>query len=95
MKRLRGLWKKGKQGDCIVSEADKLFKSLFQYARERRDEGVYDFTEILSGFYRDVLSPNYSSDNSSRSNLAKRFMNLIKEYVATDPRYQSRLDEFA
>lgn len=77
----------------ISSEADKLLKALFDYARRRRDEGVYDFTQIMNEYSKYVLSEFLSE--SSRNNLAKRFNYMIKEYVATDPRYQMKLDLYS
>ncbi|MEM3128642.1 MAG: hypothetical protein QW769_06520 [Nitrososphaerales archaeon] len=68
-------------------------KALFDYARRRRDEGVYDFTQIMHEYSKYVL-PEFLSENS-RNNLAKRFNCMIKEYVATDPRYQTRLDVYS
>lgn len=76
----------------INSEADRLLKSLFQYARKRRDEGVSDFTDILNGFYHERL---LDSMNDGRNAITKRFCSLVKEYVETDPRYQKKMDEFA
>lgn len=32
---------------------------------------------------------------NSRNNIVKRFNNMIREYVATDPRYQTRLDVYS
>ncbi|MBI2936718.1 MAG: hypothetical protein HYY22_00775 [Thaumarchaeota archaeon] len=40
----------------INSEADRLMKQLFEYAARERDRGVYNFTEIVSGFYRKLDS---------------------------------------
>lgn len=77
---------------CISSETDKLLKALFDYARRRREEGVYDFTHIMHEYSKYVL-PEFLADNS-RKNLAKRFNNIIREYVSTDPRYQMKLDLF-
>lgn len=75
----------------ISSEADKLLKALFDYARHRRDEGVYDFTQVMYEYSKYVL-PEFLSN--SKSSLAKRLYTMIKDYVLTDPRYQSRLDCF-
>jgi len=71
-----------------------LFKSLLNYAKVKRDEGVYDFTEILAGFYKQLLAIGYAENTTNRNNVTKRFMKLVKEYVETDPRYQSKMDEF-
>jgi len=76
----------------MSSEADKLLKALFDYARRRREEGVYDFTQIMHEYSKYVL-PEFLADG--RNNFAKRFNSMIKGYVITDPRYQSRLDKFA
>lgn len=75
----------------ISSEADKLLRALLDYAGKRREEGVYDFTEIMYEYSKYVL-PEFLSN--SRNNLVKRFSNMIKEYVRTDPRYQLRLEDF-
>ncbi len=75
----------------INSEADKLLKALFEYARRRREEGVYDFTQIMHEYSKYVL-PEFL-ENSGNA-LSKRFNAMIREYVATDPRYQSKLDVF-
>ncbi len=75
----------------ITSEADKILKALFEYARRRREEGVYDFTQIMNEYGKYVL-PEFLSN--SRNSFAKRLNIMIKEYVATDPRYQTRLDVF-
>ena len=74
------------------SEADRLLRALLDYARRRREEGVYDFTQIMHEYSKYVL-PEFLS--SSRNNIARHFDNMIKVYVATDPRYQSRMDAFA
>ncbi len=76
----------------INSEADKLLRALFDYARRRREEGVYDFTQIMHEYSKYAL-PEFLSD-TTRNNLAKRINNLIREYVDTDPRYQCKLDSF-
>ena len=76
----------------ISSEADKLLKALFDYARRRRDEGVHDFTQIMHEYSKYVL-PEFLS--SSKNNLAKRFNDTIREYVTTDPRYQTKLDLYS
>ncbi len=75
----------------ISSEADKLLKALFDYARRRREEGVYDFTQIMHEYSKYVL-PEFLEN--SKNSLAKKFNNMIRDYVATDPRYQSRLDAY-
>jgi len=71
------------------SEADKLLRALLDYAKRRREEGVYDFTQIMYEYSKYVL-PAFPSN--SRNSLVKRFNNSIKEYVLTDPRYQTKLD---
>ncbi|MGQ9719445.1 MAG: hypothetical protein ACUVWK_06395 [Nitrososphaerales archaeon] len=64
------------------------------YAKIKRDEGVYDFTEILSGFYKQLLNHGYADDANTTNTFTKRFMKLVKAYVETDPRHQSRMDGF-
>ena len=92
-KRWTGFQKKRERGDTINSEADKLWKKLFEYADQKRDDGLYDFTEIVIGFYRE-LNVQYDGD-SVRNNLTRRVLKMMKDYAETDPRYQSRIDEFA
>ncbi len=75
----------------ISSEGDKLLKALFDYARRRREEGVYDFTQIMDEYTKYVL-PEFLSN--SKNSLAKRLNYMIREYVATDPRYQMKIDTF-
>lgn len=74
----------------INSEADKLMKVLFDYARRRREEEVFDFTQLLHEYAKYVL-PEFLT---AKNNFAKRLNTMIREYVATDPRYQRRLEDF-
>jgi len=67
-------------------------KELFEYARRRREEGVYDFTQIMDEYSKYVLPELV---RNSRNTLAKRFIVIIREYVATDPRQQTRLDIYS
>jgi len=46
----------------MISEADKLLKSLLNYAKVKRDEEIYGFTEILASFYK----PKYNEKNLGR-----------------------------
>lgn len=73
------------------SEADRLLRALLDYARRRRDEGVYDFTQITYEYSKYVL-PEFLSN--PRNSLVRRFNSMIRDYVATDPRYQSKLDAY-
>jgi len=75
-----------------MNEADKLLKGLFEYARERREEGQHDFTLIVKEYSRSVLLPEVH--RTGKNTLAKRFYEMIKEYAETDPRYQARLVGF-
>lgn len=65
-------------------------KQLFEYAVGARDRGMYDFTEIIGGFYR-KLDSEYSSTRNSFTN---RLLKIMKDYIETDPRAQLRLDQF-
>ncbi|MCP8309024.1 MAG: hypothetical protein H3Z54_10085 [archaeon] len=69
-----------------------MLKQLFEYAGRERNRGVYDFTEIMRGFYK-KLSSEYDS-NSTRNTLTKRLLKMMKDYVDTDPRTQLRIDQF-
>ncbi|MCQ5361798.1 MAG: hypothetical protein HA492_05940 [Candidatus Verstraetearchaeota archaeon] len=69
------------------SEAEKLLKALFDYAKERREEGVRDFGEILSGFRNSLI------DLDCNGGISKKFVKLIKDFLATDPLYQRRLTD--
>ena len=62
----------------INSEADRLIKQLFEYASSERDRGVYDFTRVISGFYR-TLNPE---DNTK--NFTNRLLKMMKDYVETE-----------
>ena len=73
------------------SEADRLLRALLDYARRRREEGVHDFTQIMYEYSKYVL-PEFLEN--SKNALGKRFNAMIREYVATDPRYQRKLDAF-
>ena len=76
----------------INSEADSLMKQLFEYAVRERDRGVYDFTEIISGFYR-KLDLEYN-DIPTRNSFTNRLLRIMKEYVEIDPRFQGRMDNY-
>ncbi len=69
------------------SEAEKLLKALFDYARERREEGIRDFGEIVSGFRNSLI------DMDCNGGISKKFVKLIKDFLATDPLYQRKLTD--
>ena len=73
------------------SGADRLLRALLDYARRIREEGVYDFTQITHEYNKYVL-PEFLSN--PKNSLAKRFNSMIREYVSTDPKYQSKLDAY-
>ncbi len=69
-------------------------KGLLQYASRKRDNAIYDVTEILRCYYDDVLKIEGLVDGRN-GNLAKKVSSLVKEFLETDPRYQSRMDQYA
>lgn len=69
------------------SEAEKIIKALFDYAKERRGEGVRDFGEIMSGFRNSLVR------SECDGSFSKRFVKLVRDFLATDPLYQRRLTE--
>lgn len=75
----------------VNSEAERVFNSLFTYAREKRHQNVNDFTEIVGGFYRQMLR-EYEA-GVSRNGSVKKILAVMRSYVDTDPRYQMRIDE--
>ena len=81
--------------DRISYEARKLLREFFDYADELRYKGVFDVTEIADGFYRNELRVYLEENGNKGSLFLKKFMKIAKQFVETDPRYQSRLDEFA
>jgi hypothetical protein len=52
-------------------------------------------TEIVHGFYRNELREYFEENGNEASLFLKRFLAMTKHFVDTDPRYQSRLDDFA
>ena len=76
----------------VSGEADTLLKRLFEYAKVKRAENVYDFTAIMDGFYKLLSKENY--EDNGRNTLTNRFLKIAKEYVQTDPRHQLRIDQF-
>lgn len=72
-----------------MNEADRLLKSIMEYALKKRSEGIRDFMQIMESYAREVLS------EQTRTNLnSSRYMNLIKEYCRKDPAVQGRLVGF-
>lgn len=65
-------------------------KQLFEYAVLERDRGVYDFTEVISGFYKKI-NTQY---NPMKNTFTSRLLKMVKDYVETDPRAQLRMDQF-
>lgn len=51
-----------------------MLKALSDYARRRRDEGVYDFTQMIHEYSKYVL-PEFLTN--SRNSLAKRFNSIL------------------
>ena len=69
-------------------------KTLFVYAQGKREEGMRDFTEILAHFYEDVLRTNEAENQIRKESNFRRFAALVKDYIETDPKKQSRIDNF-
>lgn len=70
-------------------------REFFDYADERRMKGEFDVTKIIREYHRDELKP-YLEENGHRASLfLRKFLTMTKHFVDTDPRYQSRLDDFA
>jgi len=70
-----------------ASEAERLIKEMFEYARESRASGAGDFGEIMAGFRKKLMD-----EDGGEGTFSKKFLRLIKEFQATDPRYQRRLE---
>ena len=89
---MRGIGLRGnaERSDNMNPEVERLLKSLFEYASSKREEGIFGMTEILGRYHRDVLVVALNP-----SGIAKRFASLVKEFVGKDPRYQSRIDQYA
>jgi hypothetical protein len=68
------------------SDAERLLKDLFDYAKESRKAGIFDFSEIISGFRRKL-----GEIDASENPFAKKFIKNAKEFLASDPKYQTKL----
>jgi hypothetical protein len=79
----------------ISYEARRLLRELFDYADERRTKGEYDVTKITEEYYRNELRPYFEENGNKASLFLRKFLTMTKHFVDTDPRYQSRLDDFA
>jgi hypothetical protein len=72
-----------------MNEAERLLKSIMEYAMKKRGDGVRDFMQIMESYAGDVLS------EQTRTNLnSSRYMNAIREYCRKDPVVQGRLVGF-
>lgn len=74
-----------------MNEADRLLKTLFDYARSSRESGQNDFTYIMKEYSKSALLPEIQA---GKNTLAKRLYEMIKDYAETDPRYQAKLVSF-
>lgn len=72
-----------------MNEADRLLKSIMEYAVQKRSEGMRDFMQIMESYSRDVLSIQAGTNLSSG-----RYTNVIREYCRKDPAVQGRLVGF-
>lgn len=68
------------------SDAEKVIREFFAYAIERRRDGVMDFAAIVEGFRR-VLQADSSRDGA----VSRKVLKIMREFLATDPKYQKRL----
>jgi hypothetical protein len=68
------------------SDAERLLKDLFDYAKESRKAGIFDFSEIISGFCRKL-----GEINASENAFTKKFIKNAKGFLASDPKYQTKL----
>jgi len=68
------------------SDAEKLIREFFAYAIERRRDGVMDFAAIVEGFRR-ALQADGSRDGAA----SRKVLKIMREFLATDPKYQKRL----
>lgn len=58
-----------------MNEADRLLRSIMEYALKKRGEGVRDFMQKMESYSRDVLSVQTGTNVSS-----VRHSNIIKDY---------------
>jgi hypothetical protein len=70
-----------------------LLREFFEYADEKRIRGEFDVTRIARDYYRDELKPYFEENGHKASLFLKRFLAMTRQFVETDPRYQSRMDE--
>lgn len=69
-----------------MNEADRLLKSIMEYALGKRANGERDFMQIMESYSREVLSVQSETNLNSA-----RYANIIKDYCKKDPAIQTRL----
>lgn len=72
-----------------MNEADRLLRSIMEYASVKREEGVKDFMDIMESYAKEFL-PGHTSFSGS----AIRYSNVIREYLKKDPVVQRKLVGF-
>uniref|UniRef100_A0A7C3ISM1 Uncharacterized protein n=1 Tax=Candidatus Methanomethylicus mesodigestus TaxID=1867258 RepID=A0A7C3ISM1_9CREN len=70
------------------SEGEKILREFFDYAKDCRGRGIYDFAEIASGYKRKVSDGKLVCSPSQ-----KKLIKAISDFLAVDPKYQKRLFE--
>jgi hypothetical protein len=68
------------------SDAENVIREFFAYAIERRRDGVMDFAAIVEGFRRAL-----QGDSSKDGAFSRKVLKIMREFLATDPKYQKRL----
>lgn len=71
-----------------------MLREFFEYADEKRIKGEFDITNISREYYRDELKPYFEENGHKASLFLRKFLLMNKRFVDTDPRYQSRIDNF-
>jgi hypothetical protein len=69
-------------------------KEFFEYADEKRLKGEFDVTQIVREYFRDELRPYFEENGHKASLFLRKFLSMTRQFVETDPRHQSRIDEY-
>ena len=78
----------------LDAEAEKLYHCFRDYVKSRKCEQAHSFSDVLAGFYSEVLGLDDKESRRTRSSLTTRFKSMMRKYNIGDSGNQRKLDEF-